>query len=224
MGYYIDLENISLDEYKNILKTRYLIPSHMVLRDNIDKNFDTIIKAGFNNMGSLLSKLKTKKKAEEFAKILGLPLDYVVVLRRELGGRIPPARKLNDYPSINDSIKTKLNELNIKTSKDLYEFILTKKDRTALMEKLDSSEEEIMHISKLMDVTRLRYVSPLFATLLASTSCDTVEKLSKANPDTLFGEITNLNRDNRFFKGNLGKNDIKFLIEDTEYVSFDIEF
>ncbi len=37
MGYYIDLKSISIDNYKEILKTTELIPSWKVLEDDIDK-------------------------------------------------------------------------------------------------------------------------------------------------------------------------------------------
>jgi hypothetical protein len=42
MGYYIDLKNISLDAYKEILKSADLLPSRMVLKENIDAIFDAI--------------------------------------------------------------------------------------------------------------------------------------------------------------------------------------
>lgn len=42
MRYYIDLERISIDQYKEILKSADLIPSWMILKENIDKNLDII--------------------------------------------------------------------------------------------------------------------------------------------------------------------------------------
>ena len=44
MGYYIDLKSISIDNYKEILKTTELIPSWKVLEEDIDKNLDIIKK------------------------------------------------------------------------------------------------------------------------------------------------------------------------------------
>ena len=53
MGYYIDLESISIDAYKEILKTADLIPSWMVLKENIDENLDIIKKHNIKNIGEL---------------------------------------------------------------------------------------------------------------------------------------------------------------------------
>ncbi len=35
MGYYIDLEKISIEDYNGILKLADLLPSRMILKDNI---------------------------------------------------------------------------------------------------------------------------------------------------------------------------------------------
>jgi hypothetical protein len=43
MGYHIDLKKISIEEFKEILRTADLIPSWMVLKENININL-TIIK------------------------------------------------------------------------------------------------------------------------------------------------------------------------------------
>ena len=42
MGYYIDLTRISIDEFKDILRSIELIPSWKILVENIDDNFDLI--------------------------------------------------------------------------------------------------------------------------------------------------------------------------------------
>ena len=49
MGYYIDLKNITLEKYKEILKASDLIPSWKVLEKDIDKNLDTIQKYNIEN-------------------------------------------------------------------------------------------------------------------------------------------------------------------------------
>ncbi len=62
MGYYVDLKNISLDEYKAILKSADLIPSRVVLKENIDDIFDAINAQKIENVAELRTALKNKKK------------------------------------------------------------------------------------------------------------------------------------------------------------------
>jgi hypothetical protein len=65
MGYYIDLKNISLDEYKEILKSADLLPSRMVLKENIDDIFDAINTQKIENVDELQTALKNKNKLQE---------------------------------------------------------------------------------------------------------------------------------------------------------------
>jgi len=43
MGYYIDLEKISIDDYKVRLELVYLPPSKMVLKEKLDERFGYFI-------------------------------------------------------------------------------------------------------------------------------------------------------------------------------------
>ncbi len=53
MGYDMDLEKISIDDYGSILKGTHLIPSWKVLKENLETNLETIKKLGI--IKSLLS-------------------------------------------------------------------------------------------------------------------------------------------------------------------------
>ena len=62
MGYYINLEKISIDNYKEILITANLLPSRIILKNNIEDNFKLIKKQKITNLQELFDTLKTKKK------------------------------------------------------------------------------------------------------------------------------------------------------------------
>jgi len=62
MGYYIDLSKMSLNEFKENLKSRNLLPSQQILKKDIDKNFNVIKKQNIENLHQLQQALKTKKK------------------------------------------------------------------------------------------------------------------------------------------------------------------
>lgn len=224
MGYYMDAANISLDEYANMLKTRYLLPGQMILRENLESIFNILKSSGINNMQDLKAALKTKKKAETFAASLDIPTNYIIVLRRQLLSHFPPARKLAHYPTLRENEKIALSNIGILTSEQIFPFLINKKLRDDLAQKTNSSNERILHIAKLIDVTRLRYVSPIFATLIVHSKYDCVAKIAQASADEMYDELRTTNEGNKFFKGNLGKNDIIFLIEDTQNVSLDMKF
>jgi hypothetical protein len=223
MGYYIDFEKISIETYKNLLFTKYLIPSQRVLLEGIEENFEKLNENDIISMNDLLVSLKTKKKAMDFAEKADMSIDYIIVLRREISGRKPSVRKIVDYPTIDIEVKEKLVACGLNSSKDVYDFFVEKglRESAAI---LSISEEAAVHIARLMDVTRLRYVSPIFSTVMVLSGYDTVEKISKADAGAFYNAIRKLNKEKGIYKGNIGLNDIKFLIEDTELVDKDLMF
>ena len=60
MGYYIDLEKLSIDDYKNKLEAAYLPPSRMILKEKINERFEHFKQLGINNVKSLIQFLKKK--------------------------------------------------------------------------------------------------------------------------------------------------------------------
>ena len=66
MGYYIDLKNISIDKYRDILKSADLLPSRMILKDNIDDIFNIIKKQKIENVDGLQRALKNKNNTRLF--------------------------------------------------------------------------------------------------------------------------------------------------------------
>ena len=62
MGYYIDLEKISIDDYQIKLESAYLPPSRMILKDRLDERFQYFKSLGVKNVRELIQLLKKKEK------------------------------------------------------------------------------------------------------------------------------------------------------------------
>ena len=74
MGYYIDLASISMDEYEETLKSADLLPSRMILKENIDDVFENIKTQKIKNLDELRTALKSKKKLQDFFVDAGVPV------------------------------------------------------------------------------------------------------------------------------------------------------
>ena len=57
MSYYIDLKEISIDQYKEVLRSADLLPSWMPLRENIDENLNALKRQGIHNINELLDNI-----------------------------------------------------------------------------------------------------------------------------------------------------------------------
>lgn len=213
MSYEFNLTSISLQAFKEMLKHMYLIPSMRVLLEDVDQNFLLLEQQNINNVGELHQQLKTKKKAALMAETTGIDFDYMIVLRRMISSYVTKPRKLEDYPDIKDDLLVCLTKLSIKTSKELYDY-MSETAIEELKQSLNIDDESLRNLKCLMAVTRLRYVSPLFATVLVKSGYDSIEKIAAANNIKLYEDINETNKAQKIYRGNIGHNDAQFLIED----------
>lgn len=224
MGYHLDLSAISLSQYAERLKNTELLPSQQILKEDIDRRFAIIADQGIRDVRQLRQALKAKGDVYAFAEATGLPEAFLMVLRRELNSYTSQVRKVADFSSIGDGLKDRLAALSIHTMEQLYDRVLTPQRRAVLGGELSASGEDVLMLAKLADVSRLRYVNPAFATLLAHSAYDTAALIRKADPQALHQEIVAVNGKYGFFKGRINPKDMEFLIREAENVSLDIRY
>lgn len=224
MGYHIDLENISIDNYKEILKSADLLPSRMILKDNLNINFDLIKNQKVNNVDELLKKLKNKKKLQDFSKHSGLKENYLTILIREIKSYRQNPNKIKDFPSIAEDVISKFENIGIKNTLQLFDKVLTSKSRLGISKQTGINENEVLKLAKLTDLSRIRWVNHTFAYVLFETEYDTVEKVANADYKDLYETVKRLNEDRKIYKGHIGLHDMKLCVEAAKDVSFDIEY
>ena len=224
MGYYIDLESISIDQYKEILKSADLLPSWRILKTDIDKNFDVIQKQGISNLDELQKALKNSTKIQEFSRQSGVPESYLTVLRRVVNGYHPKPNRFRDFPNLMGEVVTKLEALGFKNTLQLYDEILTSEKRNALAEKMGITGNEVMKIARLTDLSRVRWVNHTFAYVLLEAGYPTAESVAHADYEEMYETIRELNKEREIYKGNIGAHDMKMCIEAAQGLDFEVEY
>ena len=224
MGYYIDLKSISIDKYKEILKTTELIPSWKVLGKNIDKNLNIIKNQNIENLDELLTALKNKDEIQEFSKQSGLPADYLEVLKRVVKGYRQNPNKIKDFTCIPEVVSNKLEKLGIKNTLKLYNEVLTRQKRTEFSQKTGISMDEMIRLAKLTDLSRIRWVNHTFAYVLLESGYDTAEKVANADYKKLYETIKKLNEKRKVYNAHIGERDMKMVIESAQSLVFEIEY
>lgn len=224
MGYYIDLKSISIDTYKEILKTADLIPSWKILEADIDKRLDTIKECGVNSLDELLTALKDKAKIQEFSIHSGLSEDYLTVLKRVVNGYRQKPNRLKDFAVIPENVVCKLEKLGIKNTLRLYGEILTASKRKELSKKTGISDSEVLLLTKLTDLSRIRWVNHTFAYVLLESGYDTSEKVAHADHRELYQTIKQLNEERKIYNAHIGVLDMKRCIDSAKSLDFEIEY
>jgi len=211
-NYYIDLASISLSNYEKELQNAELLPSRKIIKDDIENRFRILSQCGVNNLNDILTFLKTPDKVKEFAHKSGLSIEYLSILKREIASSQPKPVALSEFPGIKKETVVKLEQLAIKNTKQLFNFIKTDADRKDLCKKTGISNGEILELTKLTDVSRIKWVGANFARLLVDSPFDTVEKVSNADYVIVYEALAKINKEKNYFKGMFGLNDMKLCV------------
>jgi hypothetical protein len=182
MGYYIDLEKITIKDYQKKLKVSYLPPSRIILKEKLDERFRYFENLGIKNVKELILLLKKKDKFTELSKVECLAGNYLTILLRELNSTHPKPNKISDFFKFSKYTIDKLEKTGIINTEKLYGKVLTKIDRQKLADSIGIDYTEVLVLAKLTDLSRIKWVGVTYAQLLYSLGVDTVEKVSKSDP------------------------------------------
>ncbi len=224
MGYYSDLASISIDNYRSKLESADLLPSRMILKERLEERFNYFKSIGIKKVLDLQKLLKMKEKLAELAKVDCFSEDYLVILLREINSIQPKPNKISEFIGISPETVLKLEKIGIKDTVKLFDHILTPESRKELAGKTNISEAEILEMTKLTDLSRIKWVGATFARMLYNVGIDTVEKASKADYVELHQKINHINREKNFYKGQIGLHDIKLFVDAAKEVSLEIEY
>ncbi|TYQ18145.1 UNVERIFIED_CONTAM: uncharacterized protein DUF4332 [Acetivibrio alkalicellulosi] len=219
MGYSIELKNISIKDYKEVLRSQNLLPGRRILQDNIDKNFEAICLYGIVNLDELYKSISKPQKLELIANKIGLSVNYLTILKREIGSFIQKPILISDFPEISSAVQVKLSEHSIKTSKDLYDLSQGFSDMRIVCENVGISENDINELFSLCDLVRINGVGAVFARILYISGLRRAKDFVTANADELLEKFLEVNKDNKYTKAKLGKRDMQFCIDFAKIMS-----
>ena len=224
MGYYTDLAYISLDNYRSKLELADLLPSRMILKEQLEERFNYLKSIGIKNVLELQKLLKKKEKLAELSRVECLSEDYLVILLREINSIQPKPNKISEFIGISPETVAKLENIGIKDTVKLFDHVLTSESRKNLAAETTISEAEMLKLTQLTDLSRIKWVGATFARMLLDVGIDSAEKASKADYVELHQKIMEINKEKNFYKGQIGLHDIKLFVDAAQEVAFEIEY
>jgi hypothetical protein len=223
-NYHIDLKKISLKEFQGEIKNSELLPSRKTLKDHIDKRFKILRENEVDNLQDLVNLLKTPKKAREFAGKSGLPENYLLILRREINSYTPNPVNLSKFPGVQDETLNKLNSARIKNTAHLFKRVKTPEDRENLATELGIPCKDLLELTKLTDLVRIKWVGPVFARIFLDSEADTAAKIAKSKPNPLYKSLVEINNQKNHTKSKFTESDVATCIKVANMVPKVIEY
>ena len=77
MGYTLPLEQISLSDYRQLLRQQNLLPGRRILLEQLDERFALLTSSGLTNLAQLSAVLATPAKLTSLAVKTGIPEEYL---------------------------------------------------------------------------------------------------------------------------------------------------
>lgn len=224
MGYYVDLSAITIDQYSRILESANLLPSRVILLQDLEKNFNLLKTQGILHLEGLLKALSTKEKIQAMAETIPIKADYLTVLAREIKSYRQKPNRFRDFPGLAAELVEKLEAAGVKNTLQLYDRILTPAQRGQLSEELEMGEADVVRLTKLTDLSRVRWVNHTFAYVLLEAGYDTAGKVAQADFQLLYETIKQLNQERQIYKGHIGLNDMKRCVEAAQELALEIVY
>lgn len=208
-GFMPDLSAVSLAEFKRMLRTGRLLPSRRPLLDDVDAQFARLEKAGLANVHNLQMALSSDTKLKRLAAQTSVPENYLKLLRREVSNSLPTPVRFRNVPNLASETVEKLEALEIPDTEALFPWVCTAAARRKLAEETGFTAAEILWLTRLVDVSRIKWVGPKLARLIVDTEYDSVEKLAAADPQALLAALNRAKARHGAYQGALGIDDIE---------------
>jgi len=197
MKYNLDLDRITLEDYKEILKKQNLLPGRVCLLENIDQHFALLKKKNLLTVSQLKQALSSAQKIVAFASASGIPEKYLTILNRESGSLIQKSVSLDSFPDIEASLTSRLAQNGLKNTKEYFE----------------SNPAEKNELFCLSDLVRINGVGPVAAKTFYEAGYRSVEDVARADAAEMLEKTNEVNRVRQYYKANLGIKDMQFCID-----------
>ncbi len=213
MNFTVSLEKVSIVNYKTFLKGIMLIPSRKMLQQNIDADFSKIQASGINNLSELEKALSSPQKLKDFSGKTGVDMDYLVLLKRELGCLEPKPVLLKDFPIGDGTVAEALLQAGIKTSKDFYAIVEVPENIGGIARIGSVSVDKAYELFCLCKLSRINGIGAAAAKCFFDAGFMSPEDIAKEKADEMLAKISAANEGNRYYKAKLGLKDMQFCID-----------
>lgn len=166
LSYSIPPHQITLRHFFDLTKKRKMLPSRVMLQQNMEERFAQLSKMGIDNLANLLKTLGSTEKLEKFARQSGMGPDYLSLLRREARSYQAKPFPLSNFPGIPFEYTELLKSKGIGHTRSFFELAQTEIQREEMARKTGIPKERIKELYVLCDLSRITGVGAAMARMV----------------------------------------------------------
>jgi hypothetical protein len=180
--YSTDLTSISLDAFEETILTIDLLPSRMMLAEEITDVVPELKRMGIDNLEDLRGLLRDKARYAELAASLSVDEKYLIVLNREVNSYVSKPVSLSQLDVFEEPELERLRMARIRSTKELYERCALPSGRRAVAVEHDLDGKPLARALALSDLIRINGVGPAFAHFLSSLGVRSPRDFNSTDP------------------------------------------
>lgn len=208
--YSISLETLSLDEFEEITSTKYLIPGRRILLDHLKNVMEQLKDRGVSHLANLQDLLRDKKAYPHLAEELGVDVEYLTVLNREVNSYESKPIALSKLDIFTASELEQLKSAGLTSTKHFYEQALTADNRCNLATRSQLNADNIIQVLELADLLRINGAGPVFARTLQAMGIHNAAQFAQAAPESILNRYTEFRDANDPSLPNLSIKDVQY--------------
>ncbi len=158
-----------------------MIPSRVILQQDLDQNFNTLAKLGIGNLKELLTALGSSSKIEQLSGETGIPENYLRLLKREAGSYLSKAFPLSDFPGIPLEYTEVLKTRGIRSTKQFFEKVQSPGQRKQVASSCGIPLARLAEIHALCDLSRITGVGGFYARIIYHAGIRSVEDFARTD-------------------------------------------
>lgn len=166
MAYVMDLSSFTLSRFVEVLTTVELIPSRRALADHIVDVAARLEADGVSDLEALRRLLTNKNGHEALARHVGVDVDYVTLLRREVNSYRTKSTPLANLKVFTEAEVESLAADGVRSTRDIYERAARRADRGQLADRHDLDTDRLNTALGMSNLVRINGVGPAFARFL----------------------------------------------------------
>jgi hypothetical protein len=211
--YTLEPARITLEEFYWLTRNKELLPGRVLLHELMEERFLKLSDAGIVHMGSLIKSMRSKEDVSTLSAITRIPVNYLLLLKREAGSYLARPFPLSHIPGIPFEYTEILKTIDIRHTRDFFERVQTGDDRIKISARTGIPLERLKEIFNLTDLSRITGVGAIFARVIYEAGITSVCEFAGSEAESQYRACLKVVEKHGYDAGHFSSKDIQYCID-----------
>jgi len=209
-SYGIDPALITLEEFRKLITGKKMLPGRVGLLEQTEERFASLKNSGIRDLGQLNRALANRSKTGDLSEKTGLPVSYLILLKREAGSYLARPFPLSEFPGIPFEYAELLKSRGIRHTGDFFEKLQSEQQLARMASDTGIPDYRLRELLALCDLSRITGVGGVFARILYEAGIRSTEAFSSMEIQTTLPACREVIKKHGYPAGKIGEEDFLY--------------